>query len=76
MYILLYLNYDQMPAMLQANNIDELNQKIAIEFPDFIAKGLEFDEVSETMTLFELNAFTRHLEPRHFELVWRPHISV
>lgn len=76
MYILLYLNYDQMPAMLQANNIDELNQKIGIEFPDYMTAGTEMEEISETMTLFELDSLTRLFEPRQFELLWRPHISM
>lgn len=76
MYILLYLNYDQMPAMLQAHSVAELNEKLKKEFPDFIAEGLEFDEVSDTMTLFQLDPLTREFQPAHFELIWQPAIAI
>ena len=76
MYILLYLNYDQMPAMLQAPSIEILNKKLEQEFPDFIDRGMEFEEISETMTLFQLDPMTREFQPAHFELCWRPSIVV
>lgn len=76
MYILLYLNSDEMPAMMQAASLDELSKQIVSEFPDYIAHSHNFDEVAESMTLYELDKMARRFIVRDFDLCWRPHISV
>lgn len=75
MYILLYLDADQQPAMIQANNIDELNAQIVREFPEYIAEFGDFEDVTAGMSLFVRNMTTGRFDAMPFRVKWCPYIG-
>lgn len=75
MYILLYLDADQQPAMIQANNIDELNTQIVHEFPEYVAEFGDFEDVTASMRVFVRNVATNKFQPMHHRIKWCPYIS-